>query len=350
MNQPDGFDCPGCAWPEPASTRDASSSARTAPRRSPRRRRPRARRRSSSRRTTVAELRVQSDFELGQQGRLTASDGARRRARPLPADRLGRRVRADRRASCAPADPDAQRVLHVGPHEQRGRVPLPAVRPHVRHEQPPRLLEHVPRVERRRADGDGRHRQGHGVARRLRARRPDLRRRPEPGHQPPAHADDAARGREARRDDRRDQPAARGRADTRSRTRRSRSTCSAAAQLAKHFLQVQIGGDLALFHGRRARRVLERDARRDARDASRRRARSIDCSSPSTPTASTRGARTCCATPWATTRRAVAASPRRRSGAIAELYVAAKRRDRVLGDGPHAAQARGARRSRRSST
>ena len=31
MNQPDGFDCPGCAWPEPrpASAR-SSSSARTA--------------------------------------------------------------------------------------------------------------------------------------------------------------------------------------------------------------------------------------------------------------------------------------------------------------------------------
>ena len=37
--------------------------------------------------------------------------------------------------------------------------------------------------------------------------------RPEPGHEPPAHADDAARGRAARRDDRRRQSAARGRAD-----------------------------------------------------------------------------------------------------------------------------------------
>jgi hypothetical protein len=32
-NQPDGFDCPGCAWPDPRGGAAASSSARTAPRR-----------------------------------------------------------------------------------------------------------------------------------------------------------------------------------------------------------------------------------------------------------------------------------------------------------------------------
>ncbi len=33
-NQPDGFDCPGCAWPDKEKTRP-SSSVKTAPRRSP---------------------------------------------------------------------------------------------------------------------------------------------------------------------------------------------------------------------------------------------------------------------------------------------------------------------------
>ncbi len=33
-NQPDGFDCPGCAWPDKSISRHFSS-ARTAPRRSP---------------------------------------------------------------------------------------------------------------------------------------------------------------------------------------------------------------------------------------------------------------------------------------------------------------------------
>ena len=37
VNQKDGFDCPGCAWPEPATSGTPPSSARTAPRPSPRR-------------------------------------------------------------------------------------------------------------------------------------------------------------------------------------------------------------------------------------------------------------------------------------------------------------------------
>ena len=43
-------------------------------------------------------------------------------------------------------------VLHLRPREQRGGVPVPALRAPVRHQQPARLLEHVPRVERHGAD------------------------------------------------------------------------------------------------------------------------------------------------------------------------------------------------------
>src|SRR6185312_2049798 len=46
MNQPQGFDCPGCAWPDPKHT-SSFEFAKTAARRSPGRRRPGAVRRSS---------------------------------------------------------------------------------------------------------------------------------------------------------------------------------------------------------------------------------------------------------------------------------------------------------------
>ena len=71
MNQQDGFDCPGCAWPEP-TTRDrfefcengAKAIAEEATTR-------RARPRSCSPTLSIDELRALSDFELGQLGRLT---------------------------------------------------------------------------------------------------------------------------------------------------------------------------------------------------------------------------------------------------------------------------------------
>ena len=44
------------------------------------------------------------------------------------------------------AHPGRRGVLHLGPHVERGGVPLPADGPPLRHEQPARLLEHVPRV------------------------------------------------------------------------------------------------------------------------------------------------------------------------------------------------------------
>ena len=44
--------------------------------------------------------------------------------------------------------PGQSDLLHLGPHQQRGRVPVPTLRPPLRHEQPARLLEHVPREQR----------------------------------------------------------------------------------------------------------------------------------------------------------------------------------------------------------
>ncbi|MBA3460312.1 MAG: FdhF/YdeP family oxidoreductase [Deltaproteobacteria bacterium] len=72
MNQPEGFDCPGCAWPEPASKERArfefcengakaiaeeATTARATP--------------ELFAAATVDELRLLSDFELGQLGRIT---------------------------------------------------------------------------------------------------------------------------------------------------------------------------------------------------------------------------------------------------------------------------------------
>ena len=79
---------------------------------------------------------------------------------PLRADRLGRGVRAGRRPAERAGPPGRGDLLHLGPHLQRGGVRLPAVRPRVRHQQPARLLQHVPRVDQHRPGRIDRHRQG----------------------------------------------------------------------------------------------------------------------------------------------------------------------------------------------
>ena len=168
-------------------------------------------RRPSGRPTSPAR----SDHWLGQQGRLTE-----------PMRRAGRAPTATSRSRWDEAfdliagelrgldSPDRGRLLHVGPHEQRGRVPLPAVRaarsarttcPTARTCATSRAASPSPRRSasaRARVTLDDIH-----------ARRPDLRRRPEPRHQPPADAHRARDGQAARRPHRRRQPAARGRAD-----------------------------------------------------------------------------------------------------------------------------------------
>ena len=161
----------------------------------------------------IAQLAEQSDYWLGQRGRLTepmVKRSGSNRYEPIAwddafgliADELGA-ARLARRGD----------LLHVRAHEQRGGVLLPALRPGARDEQPARLLEPLPRVERRRAHGDARRRQGQRLARGHPRRRPDLRSRPEPGHEPPAHADRARDRQAARRADRDREPAARARPD-----------------------------------------------------------------------------------------------------------------------------------------
>ena len=84
------------------STGTPPSSARTAPRRSPRRPPATGSGRSSSPRTRSTTCGERTDYWLGQQGRITEPMVLRRGRHPLRADRVGRRVRADRRPAARP--------------------------------------------------------------------------------------------------------------------------------------------------------------------------------------------------------------------------------------------------------
>ena len=101
---------------------------------------------------SVASLREQDDHWLERNGRLTEpmylAPGAAHYA-PIGWDDA---LRAGRRPAARAGGPEPGGVLHQRPGQQRGGVRLPAAGPAVGHQQPARLLEHVPRVQRRRAD------------------------------------------------------------------------------------------------------------------------------------------------------------------------------------------------------
>ena len=198
INQPDGFDCPGCAWPEAPGERHiaefcengAKAVAEEATTRT------RRRRSSSPQHSRRRPGRRSPSYWLGQQGRLThpmvLRAGRRRTTEPIE---LGRRVRADRRAAQRAGEPRRGRLLHLGPHQQRGRVPLPArscaasapttcptARTCATSRRGIALAETI---------GIGK---GTVTLEDFDARRSDHRRRAEPRHQPPADADRAGEG------------------------------------------------------------------------------------------------------------------------------------------------------------
>ncbi len=148
----------------------------------------------------------------GQAGPAHRADGAAPGRHPLHADLVGRRPRHHRRAPAPPRRPRPGDLLHVGQDLQRGRVRLPALRAGLRHQQPPRLLQHVPRVVGLRARRHHRHRQGLGQPRGHPPGQAARRRRAEPGHQPPADALRPRDGQAERREDHLGQPARGGRA------------------------------------------------------------------------------------------------------------------------------------------
>ena len=215
VNQAEGFDCPSCAWGDPAVNERShaefcENGAKAVAWEATRKRVDAA----FFAAHPVSFLREQTDHWLESNGRLTEPMYLAAGADPLHADRLGRGVPAGRRPAQGAAGPEPGRVLHQRPGLQRGGVRLPAARPQARHQQPARLLQHVPRVERGRPVADDRDRQGPGhPGGHLRAGRADRGGRAEPGHQPPPDAVRPRGGQAPRREDRRGQPAARGRPD-----------------------------------------------------------------------------------------------------------------------------------------
>ena len=213
LNQAEGFDCMSCAWPDPEvghrhlaefcengakAVAEEATKARATP--------------DFFATHSIAELDRQSEYWLGQQGRITHPMIKRPGAthyRPIDWDEA---FEADRDRAEPARQSRRGDLLHIGPGVERGGLRVPAVRPRVRHQQHARLLQHVPRVDQHRPAGIDRHRQGQ---RQHRGRLPgeaDHPGRPEPRHQPSAHAVGAGDRQEERRQDRLDQSADGGRA------------------------------------------------------------------------------------------------------------------------------------------
>ncbi len=157
MNHEDGgFDCPGCAWPDdPTGLRlDICENGikHVTWEMAPREGRPRLLRRPHRQRAG----RVERPRPRGG-GTARRADDLRPGHRHVRADLLGGRLRPGRHDAARAGEPARGGVLHLGAAEQRGDVPLPAVGARVRHEQPARLLEHVPRGQRPGADRGDRH-------------------------------------------------------------------------------------------------------------------------------------------------------------------------------------------------
>ena len=214
LNQAHGFDCMGCAWADPdpehrSFAEFCENGAKAVAEEGTTRRADRA----FFATHPVAQLATWSDYQLGQQGRITEPMVLREGGthyEPISWDDAIALVASTLRGL---DEPGPGGVLHQRPRVQRGRVQPPAVRPRVRHEQPAGLLEHVPRVDLRGARREHRHRQGLGEPAGHPRRPAHRHRRPEPGHQPPAHAQRPREGQGARRPHRRRQPTAGDRPD-----------------------------------------------------------------------------------------------------------------------------------------
>ena len=108
VNQKDGFDCPGCAWPEPDHRHTAEFCENGAKA---------VAEEATLRRVTpdffaahpVADLATRSGYWLGQQGRLTQPMYLRGGRRPLRAGALGARLRDHRRGARPPSPPPTRR-------------------------------------------------------------------------------------------------------------------------------------------------------------------------------------------------------------------------------------------------
>ena len=165
LNQPGGIDCMSCAGPIRTKDGASSSSAKTAPKPWPGRVTWTVRAPSSSPGTAWPNCR--NSRTIGWASR----DVSRIRWCFARATRTIEPIAWDEAFSLIAAELDALAIarrgdlLYLRPDQQRGRLPVSVVRAPVRHQQPARLLEHVPRIERRGPVDDHRHRQGDRHAR-----------------------------------------------------------------------------------------------------------------------------------------------------------------------------------------
>ena len=154
-----GYDCPGCAWPDDRKGLHLDICENGIKHVTWEMTRKRVDRDFFAGHT-VSELSGWTRLRAGGPGPADRADALRRRERQVRADLVGRTPSRWSAAPPRPGQPESGGLLHVGPAEQRGDVPVPALGPRVRHEQPARLLEHVPRGQRPGAAGGARHRQG----------------------------------------------------------------------------------------------------------------------------------------------------------------------------------------------
>ncbi len=194
MNQPDGFDCPGCAWPDPKHTSSfefcengakAVTWEATVKRVDP----------AFFAQHTVTELYGWHDHDLENAGRLTEPlryDAETDHFVPIGWDEAFQRIGTMMRAM---DNPDRMEFYTSGRASNEAAFLYQLLGARLWHQQFPRLLEHVPRGDQRGPAQVDWRRQGHGDARGFRSCRRAVLHRPQSRHQPSAHADDPARGR-----------------------------------------------------------------------------------------------------------------------------------------------------------
>lgn len=146
LNQRNGFDCPGCAWPEEPGGRKLAEFCENGAKAVAEEATKRTVTAEFFARHSVAELSAKPEYWLSQQGRL---------AHPMvlrPGDDHYRPISWDAAYQLIAEQlngldsPDRAVFYTSGPHQQRSGVLLPAARALFRHQQPARLLQHVPRV------------------------------------------------------------------------------------------------------------------------------------------------------------------------------------------------------------
>jgi hypothetical protein len=193
MNKPDGFDCPGCAWPDMEHTSTfqfCENGAKSVTWEA-----------TSKRVTpeffadhTVTELLDWSDFRLESEGRLShplAYDAGSDAYQPIGWDDAFARIGESLRSL---PDPNMAEFYTSGRASNEEAFLFQIFARELWQQQFSRLLEHVSRGDQRRPASLHRHWQGHGIPGRFRSLRADHRHGPQSGHQSSAHDGELARG------------------------------------------------------------------------------------------------------------------------------------------------------------